>query len=84
MLMLHIYLQLAPLFFMFVLGMVLRRMHFADARHGEFLLKFMFFITLPALVFLKLSQVELDIHKLSLPLANIGVVLLLFAIGLDI
>lgn len=71
--MLHIYLQLAPLFFMFVLGMVLRRMHFADARHGEFLLKFMFFITLPALVFLKLSQVELDIHKLSLPLANIGV-----------
>jgi len=71
--MLHIYSQLAPLFFMFILGIVLRRMKFAQIQHGEFLLKFMFFLTLPALVFLKLTQAELDFHKLSLPLANIGV-----------
>lgn len=71
--MLHIYSQLVPLFFMFALGVVLRRMQFARLEHGEFLLRFMFFITLPALVFLKLSQADLDFHKLSLPLANIGV-----------
>jgi predicted permease len=71
--MLHIYSQLVPLFFMFVLGIVLRRLKFAQAQHGEFLLKFMFFLTLPALVFLKLTQANLNFHKLSLPLANIGV-----------
>jgi predicted permease len=71
--MLQIYSQLVPLFFMFILGIILRRMNFAQAQHGEFLLKFMFFITLPVLVFLKLTQADLDFHKLSLPLANIGV-----------
>lgn len=58
---------------MFVLGIVLRRLRFAQIQHGEFLLKFMFFLTLPALVFLKLTQADLDFHKLFLPLANIGV-----------
>ena len=71
--MINTYLQLAPLFFMFILGIALRRIRFADAGHGQFLLKFMFFITLPALVFLKISQVDLDVRTLVLPLANIGV-----------
>jgi len=71
--MLRIYLQLVPLFFMFGLGVFLHRMRFAERHHGEFLLRFMFFITLPCLVFLKLTQVHLDLHQLSLPLVSVGV-----------
>lgn len=71
--MVETYLQLAPLIFLFVLGIFLRRVRFAEVEHGQFLLKFMFFVTLPALVFLKISEVELDSRTLVLPLANIGV-----------
>ncbi|MEX2523906.1 MAG: AEC family transporter [Gammaproteobacteria bacterium] len=71
--MIQTYIQLVPLFFTFILGIFLRRIRFAEAEHGRFLLKFMFFITLPALVFLKISQIELDAQTLVLPLANIGV-----------
>lgn len=71
--MLQTYQQLAPLFFLFFLGMVLRRIHFAEPQHGQFLLRFMFFITLPALIFLKVVGMDLDVHSLLLPLLNIGV-----------
>ncbi len=71
--MVETYIQLFPLVFMFLLGVVLRRIRFAEVEHGQFLLKFMFFITLPALVFLKITQVDLDSRTLLLPLANVGV-----------
>lgn len=71
--MIQTYIQLVPLFFMFFLGIFLRWIRFAEAEHGQYLLKFMFFITLPALVFLKISQIDLDMQTLILPLANIGV-----------
>ena len=65
------YLQLLPVFLMFLLGVLLRRIRFVEAKDGAFLLKFMFFITLPAMIFLKLLDIELDIKTIFFPLAGI-------------
>ena len=65
------YLQLLPVFAMFLLGVLLRRIKFVEAKDGAFLLKLMFFITLPAMIFLKLVEVELDIKTIFFPLSAI-------------
>lgn len=65
------YLQLLPVFVMFLLGVLLRRVGFVEAKDGAFLLKFMFFITLPAMIFLKLLDIELDLRTILFPLAGI-------------
>jgi len=65
------YLQLLPVFVMFLLGVLLRGVGFVEAKDGAFLLKFMFFITLPAMIFLKLIDIELDIKTIFFPLVGI-------------
>lgn len=65
--MIDILLTLSPIFLYFGLGMLLKRLNFASADQGDFLLKFVFFITLPALVVLKLSQTPITMDKIYLP-----------------
>ena len=65
--------QLAPIFFYFLIGMLLRRFGLADRSHGDFVLRLAFFVTLPLLILLTLSRAELTPDKLMLPLANIVV-----------
>ncbi len=63
--------KLIPVFLFFGLGVVLKRTRFADHGNGNFLLKLVFFVTLPALVLLSLSKTVFTPDKLYLPLANI-------------
>lgn len=67
------FINLIPVFLFFSLGMLLRRLQFAGTAHAVFLLKFIFFISLPALILLKLSQVPLDMERLLLPFVNIAI-----------
>ncbi len=71
--MLEIYIKLLPVFGYFSLGILLKTFNLAHHRHGDFLLKFMFFGTLPILVLIKLTQAQLSIDKLYLPFMNIGI-----------
>ena len=65
--------QLAPIFFYFLIGVVLRRIGIADRSNGDFILRLAFFVTLPLLILLTLPRAALTADKAMLPLANIVV-----------
>src|SRR5690606_38149692 len=69
-------LQLAPIFVYFLIGVALRRAGLAEKSHGEFLLRLVFFVTLPLLIVLTLSTTALTVDKALLPVVNIAVNLL--------
>ena len=71
--MLNIIVKLAPIFFFIALGRLLKKTGFANREHADFLLKFVFFVTLPAMVLLKLPLVHLTPDKAFLPLISIAV-----------
>jgi len=68
-----ILLELAPIFFYFLIGVLLRRFGVADKSHGDFVLRLAFFVTLPLLILLTLPGAVLTADKLLLPVANIAV-----------
>lgn len=65
--------NLSPIFLFFILGVVLKKVEFAEPGQADFLLKFVFFITLPALVLLRLSQTDITLDKIYLPLINMAI-----------
>jgi predicted permease len=65
--------SLTPVFLFFGLGLLLRTLGFADTSHARFLLKFVFYISLPCLVLLKISETTLTQEKIALPFINIAV-----------
>jgi predicted permease len=80
--MLEIYIKLLPVFAFFSLGVVLKTLKLASNKHGEFLLKFMFFATFPVLILIKLSQVHIGANQLYLPFINIAINLICMVIML--
>jgi predicted permease len=74
-----ILLDVAPIFFYFLIGVLLRSLKLAERSHGDFVLRLAFFVTLPLLILLTLPNAALTVDKLMLPLANIVVNLLCFA-----
>lgn len=77
-----ILLQLLPIFVYFALGLGIRRWGIADRGHADFLLRFVFFVSLPLLILSSVSAVEFTADKAVLPLLNIGVNLGCFALTL--
>lgn len=69
----EILLKLVPIFLFFGLGILLKRLKFAEPAQGDFILRFVFFITLPALILLTLSNTPINLEKLSLPFINIAI-----------
>ncbi|HTQ98739.1 MAG TPA: AEC family transporter, partial [Candidatus Acidoferrum sp.] len=63
-------LQLLPIFVYFGLGLWLKKAGVADKSHGDFLLRFVFFVTLPMLILTSVSTVELTWSKALLPFIN--------------
>jgi predicted permease len=74
--------QLIPIFAFFAIGILLRRQGLAERQHGDFLLRFVFFVTLPLLILNSVSGIEFTGDKAVLPLLNIGVNLGCFALTL--
>lgn len=66
-------LNLVPVFLYFGLGILLRRLKLAEPAQGDFILRFVFFITLPALILLTLSKTPLSPETIFLPFINIAV-----------
>jgi predicted permease len=77
--MIQILLQLAPIFFYFLIGVVLRRSRLAEPSHGDFVLRLVFFVTLPLLILLTLRNAALSVDTIMLPIANIVVNVLCLA-----
>ena len=66
-------LQLLPIFVYFGLGMLLKKTGIGEKSHGDFLLRFVFFVTLPLLILTTVPQIELTGSKAVLPLVNVAV-----------
>jgi predicted permease len=58
----------APIFLLFALGIALRRLAFMDQLQAAFFLRLVFFVTLPALILVKVSTLELTWLDLRQPL----------------
>ena len=69
--MLEIYISLLPVFGWFLLGVIPRQMGWLVQSHGERLLKFMFFVTLPVLIFVKITEADISVQQVYLPIINI-------------
>ncbi len=65
--------QLLPIFLYFGLGVLLKRCALADKSHGDFLLRFVFFVTLPLLILASMPSVTLTLDTALLPFINIAV-----------
>src|SRR5690606_23813353 len=74
--------QLIPIFVFFAIGVLLRGQGLAERQHGDFLLRFVFFVTLPLLILNSVSRIDFTGDKAVLPLLNIGVNLGCFALTL--
>ena len=68
-----ILIKLIPIFLYFGMGIAFRRLGFADTSHARFLLKFVFYVSLPCLVLLKVSETTLSQEKIVLPFINIAI-----------
>lgn len=68
--------QLAPIFFYFAVGFGLKWFGLADRNHGDFLIRLVFFVTLPLLIVITIPNTDLTLAKVMLPLGNILVGLL--------
>jgi predicted permease len=80
--MLAILSQLLPVFVYFALGIAIRRAGVAERSHGDFLLRFVFFVTLPLLILASVSGINFTVDKAVLPFLNIGVNLGCFGLTL--
>jgi len=63
--------QLLPVFACFILGILLRGIGLAERTHGDFLLRFVFYVTLPLLILTSLPSIDFSAGKALLPLINI-------------
>jgi malate permease and related proteins len=66
-------LQLLPVFFYFGLGLLVRRCGIGERIHGDFLLRFVFFVTLPLLILTSVSNITFSTEKALLPFINVAV-----------
>ncbi len=65
--------QLLPIFLYFGLGLLLKKTGLADKSHGDFLLRFVFFVSLPLLILTSIPSVTLSIDTALLPFINVAV-----------
>lgn len=80
--------NLSPVFGFFLFGILLRRIGFMNQEQAGYLLKFVTFITLPALILVTVSQTKLTEQTAYLPLISImvdlsGMVLMLILFRLN-
>jgi len=68
-----IILELLPIFAFFAIGLLLKGAGMAERSHGDFLLRMVFFVTLPLLILITLPHAQLSAGKAVLPLANVVV-----------
>ncbi|MCP5144441.1 MAG: AEC family transporter [Gammaproteobacteria bacterium] len=80
--MLDTLLQLVPIFVYLAIGILVREQGLADRSHGDFLLRFVFFVTLPLLILTTVSSITFTPERAILPLLNIVVNLLCYGAAL--
>jgi predicted permease len=73
--------KIIPVVVLFFLGFILKKIKIFKHDDGDLLLKIVFNVTLPALVFLAISQVKLSLNLLYLPLIAALVILINYLVA---
>lgn len=75
-----IFLGILPPILVFLLGYLLKRIKIIPENGGAFLLRLVFYIALPALIFLSILNLDLSLNLLKIPLIAVLVSLLSFVV----
>ncbi len=73
--------SLVPVILVFVLGYLLKILNVLKAGHGDVLMKLVFHLSLPALVILSLTRIELSRELAWLPLISFSIIMLQFLVS---
>jgi predicted permease len=73
--------KILPVIFIFVLGYLLKLFRVLRQEHGDVLMKVVFYLSLPSLVILSLTRVELSGEFALLPLISFSVIMVQFAVS---
>ncbi|MCK4312520.1 MAG: AEC family transporter [Candidatus Cloacimonetes bacterium] len=76
--------KIIPIILIFFLGYFLKRIRLFKKETGDLLLKLVFYVTLPALIFLSISNVELIFEFIYLPFIAVAVIFIVYFIALFI
>jgi len=72
--------KILPIIFIFVLGYILKLLKVLKPDHGDVFMKVVFYLSLPALVILSLTRVELIGEFAWLPVISFSVIMIQFGI----
>ncbi len=73
--------NLLPIFLIFLLGYICQRVGFLTKDNADLFLKTFFYLVLPAVVLLSISQVHLTIHLVALPVITVLMTSISYAIA---
>jgi predicted permease len=73
--------KILPVIFIFVLGFILKMLGVLKSGHGDVFMKVVFYLSLPSLVILSLTRVELSGEFAWLPLISFSVIMIQFGIS---
>ena len=75
------FLHILPLILIFFLGYFLKKVKLCDQSAGDLLLKLVFNVSLPALIILSVSQVDLRLEFILLPISAAAIILCTYAVS---
>lgn len=79
--MLDIINNILPLILIFAIGYIFKRIGFLTKENADLLLKLFFYLVLPAVVLLSISQIQLSVNLLILPMITIIMAVISFTIA---
>ena len=68
--------KILPVILIFVLGYILKMFGVLKQDHGDVFMKVVFYLSLPALIILSLTRVELNIEYAWLPLISFTIIMI--------
>ncbi len=74
--------KILPVIFIFLLGYLLKRLGVLKQEHGDVLMKIVFYLSIPSLVILSLTRVELNMEYALLPVISFSVIMIQFGVSL--
>lgn len=78
----EVVLKITPVILIFILGYVLKRINLLKKEDGDLLLKIVFYISLPALIFLSVTSINLSFEFIYLPIIAVLIIFITFFVSL--
>lgn len=77
----EILIKIIPVMLIFVLGYVLKRINLLNKKNGDLFLKLVFYVSLPALILLSVTNIQLSFDFIYLPIIAMLIILVTYVIA---